>query len=203
MGSHNIRVAVALYALIAGLALALGFLRGDPNVFLHPRPVLSLPLWQGLILGVLIGLIFGAAVVWLSQRAVAVWRWTPALRLHVGFRQTLGVAESPMRQVDVALLTVSSAVGEELLFRGWLTPLVGVVLSSLLFGLVHYTPRNRGMWSWIPMALAMGLAFGGMFVLVGNLAAPIVAHGVINHRNLQFVNSYAPEDAVPVQKSRT
>jgi membrane protease YdiL (CAAX protease family) len=201
MRSYNVRVAVLLYALLAGLAIALGFLRGDPNIFLHPRPVLSLPLWQGVVLGALVGFVFGVAVVWLSQRAVVVWRWRPALRLHAGLRQTLGVSDSPMTTLDVVMLTLSSAIAEELLFRGWLAPLTGVVASSLLFGLMHYTPRDKGMWSWIPAAFVMGLALGGMFELVGNLTAPIIAHAVINHRNLRFINSYDPEGAIPLEKT--
>jgi membrane protease YdiL (CAAX protease family) len=201
MRSYNVRVALLLYALLAALAIALGFLRGEPNIFLHPRPVLSLPLWQGLVLGVLVGFVFGVAAVWFSQRAVAVWRWRPALRLHAGLRQTLGVSESPMSTFDIVALTASSAIAEELLFRGWLTPLTGVVVSSLLFGLMHYTPRNRGMWSWIPAAFVIGLALGWMFELVGNLTAPIIAHAVINHRNLRFIGSYDPNRAIPPEKS--
>src|SRR5512145_951345 len=125
MRSYNVRVALLLYALLAALAIALGLLRGEPNIFLHPRPMLSLPLWQGVVLGVLVGFVFGFAVVWFSQRAVAVWRWRPALRLHTGLRQAFGVSESPMSTRDVVVLTASSAIAEELLFRGWLAPLTG------------------------------------------------------------------------------
>lgn len=203
MRSYNVRVALLLYALLAALAIALGFLRGEPNIFLHPRPVLTLPLWQGAILGVLVGFVFGFAVVWFSQRAVVVWRWRPALRLHAGLRQTLGVSDSPMSARDVVVLTASSAIAEELLFRGWLAPLAGVVASSLLFGLMHYTPRSRGMWSWIPAAFVIGLVLGGMFELVGNLTAPIIAHAVINHRNLRFINSYDPDGSISLEKTRT
>lgn len=193
MRSHNTRVAVLLYTLVAGLALSLGFVRGDPNLFHHPRPLLELPFWQGLIIGSAIGAIFGFAVVWITQRMVMSWRWSTAVRLHVGFRQILGVAETPLRESDILALALSSAIAEELLFRGWLVPLAGVFLASVGFGLLHYAPRTRGMWVWIPMAFVMGLVLGGMYVLVGNLAAPIVAHGVINYRNLNFINSYDPE----------
>jgi membrane protease YdiL (CAAX protease family) len=192
---------VLLYALVAGLALSLGFVRGDPNLFHHPEPLVELPFWQGLIIGCAVGAIFGFAVVWITQRAVTSWKWSSAIRLHVGFRQILGVAETPLRESDILALALSSAIAEELLFRGWLVPLAGVALAGVAFGLLHYTPRSRGMWVWIPMAFIMGLAFGGMYVLTGNLAAPIVAHGVINYRNLNFINSYDPNVANHEERS--
>ena len=203
MRSYNTRVAVLLYALVAGLALSLGFVRGDPDLYHHPRPLFELPLWQGLVIGTAVGVIFGLAVVWLTQRAVMKWRLRSAVRLQVGLRQLLGVSDTPLTELDIVALALSSAVAEELLFRGWLVPLAGVVLSSFAFGLLHFAPNNRGMWVWMPMAFVMGLIFGGSFLVIGNLAAPIVAHGVINYRNLHFVNSYDPTISINKEEAKT
>lgn len=192
MRSHNARVAVLLYTLVAGVALALGFMRGNPDLYHHPNPVVSLPFWIGLPAGALSGTSVGLVVVWLSQRAVTTWRWAPAVQLHLGLRQILGASHSPIARIDILALACSSALGEELLFRGWLLPFAGLLISSVVFGLMHYAPRTPGMWLWIPLAMVMGLGFGGLYAIVGNLAAPVAAHWVINYRNLHFINVYDP-----------
>ncbi len=94
----------------------------------------------------------------------------------------------PMRELSVpALVTIAlcAGVGEELLFRGWLqgwligpletaTPLQiwsGVLLASLLFGLVHpITP------TYVILASLIGLYLGWLMVATGNLLVPIAAH---------------------------
>lgn len=206
MRSHNAQVAVLLYTLVTGVALALGFMRGNPDLFHHPEPLISLPLWLGVPVGLLSGAGVGLGVVWVTQRAVTKWKYPRAIRLHAGLRQILGVADTPLHHRDILVLAASSAIAEELLFRGWLLPLAGIVISSLLFGVLHYAPRTSGMWVWVPLAILMGLAFGGLFWGIGNLAAPIVAHWVINFKNLHFINAYDPDavspdhDLLPKQK---
>ena len=192
MRSDLSRLALALYVLLAGLALVLGFVRGDPDVYHHPDPVLSLPFWGEALAGVLLGAGVGQGVVWLTQRSVLIWRWGPSVRLHRGLRQILGAADAPLRERDVLVLALSSAVAEEMLFRGWLLPAVGLAASSVLFGLVHYAPKRRDMLAWIPMAVVMGILLGSLFLLLGGLAAPMTAHFFINYRNLHFINSYDP-----------
>jgi uncharacterized protein len=192
MRSHNARVAVLLYSLVTAVALALGFVRGNPDLYHHPRPFFELPFWIGLPTGIVTGVVIGSVVVWFSQRAVTTWRWERAVTLHNGLRQIFGSAENPFHSSDILALALSSAIGEELLFRGWLEPLAGLILSSVLFGLLHYAPRASGMWVWIPYAIIMGIAFGASYRLTGNIMAPIVAHFVINYRNLHFINTYDP-----------
>jgi hypothetical protein len=189
------KAALALYALVAGAALAVGFVLGRPDLYHHPLPLLGLPPWLEPLVGVVVGLLLGLAVVRLTQRAVTPWRWGPAVRLHQGLRELLGVADQPLCEADVLALAGSSAIAEELLFRGLLVPAIGLLASSLVFGLLHYAPRRRGMLAWIPMAVLMGLALGGLFVAVGGLSAPIAAHFVINYKNLNFVNRYDPSVA--------
>lgn len=193
MRSDKARLALGLYGLVAGVAVLLGLARGEPDVYHHPAPLLRLPLWVELPLGLVVGAAVGLAVVWLTQRAVVRWRWRPAVRVHRGLRELLGVRDERLAEGDVLVLAASSAVAEEMLFRGWLLPIVGLLLSSLIFGALHVAPRRREMWPWIPMAVAMGLVLGGLFALLGGLAAPVVAHFVVNYRNLHFVNDLDPD----------
>jgi hypothetical protein len=192
MRGEKARAALLLYSLIAGFAFSMGFMRGDPDLFHCPDPYLDLSPWLEVTSGIVIGVMFGHGVVWLSQRLVDRWRWKPALRLHIGLRQLLGVRDAPLGRGEIIVLVLSSAVAEELFFRGWLLPLIGLVSSSLVFGALHYVPNSRGMWTWVPLAVIMGLVFGLMFKTLGSLTAPIVAHMVINFQNLCFINRFDP-----------
>jgi membrane protease YdiL (CAAX protease family) len=71
-------------------------------------------------------------------------------------------------------------------------PLVGVVLSALLFGALHQV-RGPGRWAWMAWATVMGLLFGAVFDATGSLAGPIVAHAMINAANLRFLRDHDPE----------
>ena len=84
----------------------------------------------------------------------------------------------------VALAMISVVVAEELLFRslllGGLTPLLDpaflVVLTAVLFGLMH---SPQGMWGMAGSALA-GLMLGVLFFQAGSILLPLVAHYVAN-----------------------
>lgn len=91
---------------------------------------------------------------------------------------------------DIALIALSAGVGEEMLFRGVLQASLedgigltaGLVVSSLLFGLLH--PIS------VPYALvsfAMGMYLGGLFLVTENLLTPIVTHGVYDFALMAFL----------------
>jgi hypothetical protein len=84
---------------------------------------------------------------------------------------------------DIAALALLSAIGEELLFRGLLQPLVGLLAQAVIFGLVHQIP-GRSRWVWALWASIVGLGFGTIFQLTGSLLGPIVAHAMVNGLNL-------------------
>jgi uncharacterized protein len=92
----------------------------------------------------------------------------------------------------VLLMALASGVGEELFFRGWLTPFAGILLSSLAFGVLHQV-RGRARWAWASWATVMGLAFATIYALTGNLLGPIVAHVAINFANLRYLRDHDPE----------
>jgi membrane protease YdiL (CAAX protease family) len=131
--------------------------------------------------GVALGAITVAATRVLMRRAP----WARAL--HVALRPAVHGASDGA----IAALAVTSALGEELLFRGVLVPLVGVVVSSVLFGLLHQV-RGPARWAWMAWATVMGTAFATVFALTGSLAGPVVAHAAINHANLRFLRDNDP-----------
>jgi len=97
--------------------------------------------------------------------------------------------------VDVWHILVISALaglGEELLFRGVLQPLVGLPAASLVFGAVHVGGRSfigYGVW-----AACIGALFGWLMVETGGLLAPIVAHAVYDALALAYIR-YGPTEA--------
>jgi membrane protease YdiL (CAAX protease family) len=65
-------------------------------------------------------------------------------------------------------------------------PVLGLLLSSAIFGLLHVGPRNV-IFAWIAWAFVMGLLFGLIFELTGVLWGPVLAHVWINQRNMTYI----------------
>jgi uncharacterized protein len=140
-------------------------------------------LWRDLGIGVALGLV----VVALSRVFDRYFEWSRGMSRQ--FKEILG----PIRPVDVAVIAFASSVGEELLFRGFLLPWLGLVASSVIFGVVHgFSPGPMDqmvatMRKFLPLVIAatvMGFAFGWVVEYTGNLLAAVVAHFTINYLNL-------------------
>jgi uncharacterized protein len=86
----------------------------------------------------------------------------------------------------ITVLAVSSAVGEELLFRGALQPMIGLLTTAVIFAALHggLNPRFR---LWAVFALGAGLLLGGLTFWTDNLLAAILCHLTVNYFNLHTV----------------
>lgn len=179
----------ALGALGAGLALV--FAGGDPLV--HPRPWLELPALPRVSLSVALGVAFAFAVVRITRATVVRYEW--ARRLHL----ELQPVARRFDQREIWLVAVLSSVGEELFFRSFLVPTLGLLASTVLFGLLHQV-RGPSRWVWAAWAGVAGLGLGALFVGTGSILGPIVAHALINGTNLGFLKSHrvvGPEAPTP------
>ena len=192
MTALRIRTAVTVYGALAAAAVGIGALRDNLDVFHHPEGILSgeLSFWPRLAVGLLSGAFFGGAVVRATQYSVYRFKWAKAL--HTEFRGLLG----PLGSLDIIAFAGLSAVAEELFFRGALQPVIGIVATSLVFGLLHIGPDKKFL-VWTAQAAAMGFALGGLFWVTGDLIAPMTAHFVINYQNLHFINRYDPVLRLP------
>ncbi len=130
--------------------------------------------------GAAAGLALAGAVVFLSRYAVHRLEW--ARHLHQEFRHLLG----PLTSGEIFIIAFASSVGEECFFRGALLPHLHLWLSSALFALPHIGPSARFL-PWTATSFLIGLAFGGLFLLFGDLGGPIVAHFTINLLNLRYI----------------
>lgn len=155
------------------------------------RNVLIADTWTlvGLVGHAAFGIAVGLLVALGSQRLAAHYMW--ARRLERALAEALG----PFSTTGAILVALLSSVGEEALFRGAMQPAVGIVFTSLAFGLLHVGP-GRVFLPWTGMAVAAGFLFGGLYLLTGNLLAPIAAHAVINFVNLRYLSlKYASGEA--------
>lgn len=75
----------------------------------------------------------------------------------------------------LVLVSVLSGVGEEVFFRGAVQQEFGLVVASILFGVVHVGPDRRYL-VWTVWALLAGFLFGVLYDVTGGLLAPILAH---------------------------
>ena len=87
------------------------------------------------------------------------------------------------RRRDLVLVSAASGIGEEVLFRGALQPMLGLVLASLLFGMMHVGPDRRYL-IWTLWAVGAGFLFGFLYIWTGGLLAPISAHIIHNAATL-------------------
>ena len=108
-----------------------------------------------------LGLGFSTTLIGLTRYLVARFSW--ARRLHVELRP---VARD-LSAGQILLVAGLSSLGEELLFRGLLTPTVGVVLSGLLFGLAHQI-KGPSRWVWAGWAMTVGLGLGAAWASGAN-----------------------------------
>ncbi len=177
------RWGAAAYALLSLIVLGGGWYWNGTLPLSHPAPWLELSTPVAQVYSLLLGAFFGGLVVILSRLSVSRFRW--AQRMHREFRP---VARQ-LTPGGVVLLAALSATGEELLFRGLLQPVMGLIPQALLFGIVHQM-RGPSRWVWVTWATIVGLGLGLIFQLTGALIGPVVAHAVINGLNLSFLKHH-------------
>jgi hypothetical protein len=119
----------------------------------------------------------------LPMLALLLWclrtTWGPMRRLVVQVEERLGPYLADASPAGVVLLALLAGLGEELLFRGviqvWLAERTSLWLAlataSLLFGAGHLLSA----W-YALLASLIGAYLGILFLVSGNLLAPIIAH---------------------------
>jgi uncharacterized protein len=164
-----------LYGGLGAAGIAWGFWRGHPDIYRLPHATVTT-----LVASPFLGLAAGLCVVFLSRWATHRLEW--ARVLHREFYAVVHELSSR----EIFLLALFSSLGEELFFRGALLPIVGLVPSSLLFAALHVRPALRFL-PWTIMSFIIGLGMGSMYLVLGDLGGPIVAHFTINLLNLNYI----------------
>jgi hypothetical protein len=183
-----LRPALLFYGAMLAVAWAICWWT-DGSPFVHPavpRPGGVRPLTDAVI-----GVAAGALLIGLSELA------TRCTRTGEVLADTLAELLRGLSVVDCLVLALASGLAEEAFFRGMLQPHIGLVATTLVFGLVHFVPR-RELAVWSLFAAAAGLLCGVLYESTGNLIAPAVAHATVNAVNLTLLSrrSVAPRDPV-------
>jgi uncharacterized protein len=163
-----VRLAVVFYAALLLVAAVLGAL-GGRDVF-----VLS----DSAVFGLYVGVATACSTVILG---VILYRLLPVLRVISEELAPLLVDGARVR--DLILVSVMSGVGEEALFRGALQPVLGILVTSLLFGVLHVGPDRRYL-VWTVWAIGAGFLFGALYEWTGGILAPMTAHVLHNAATL-------------------
>lgn len=116
---------------------------------------------------------------------------------QIGFFAGIGFKFTPMR---IAVLALGAGITEELLFRGvfqtWaagqMPAFLAVLLPNVLFGALHWRTTLYAL-----IAGLVGVYLGVLFLVTGNLLAPIVAHALYDavalHKTARAIDARGPQ----------
>lgn len=122
---------------------------------------------------------------WLFVNAGSSW----ARELHVFVRDKVVPLFASTPGWGIMLVALAAGIGEELLFRGVIQtglesltgPWGGLIIASVLFGLVHAMTR-----AYFIATTIIGLYLGLLYQWTGNLLVPIVVHFLYDWVALQY-----------------
>ncbi len=176
---------VGAYAVVGAVGLGIAALRGQPNVFVCQSLRLGDDPVMGHVASLAGGVCLAVIIIAATRYFVRTTAWAAALH------EDLRPMARALGEGAIVPIALASSVGEEILFRGALTPWLGIIASSVLFGLLHQM-RGRSRLSWVAFAVVVGALLASLFRVTGSLLGPIVAHALINGVNLRFLIHHAP-----------
>jgi uncharacterized protein len=191
--SHAVVIIFAVFfeAGLAPFSLALGWLLGHPPL---ERFVWSFrdAAWGA------------AAALPLIALFLAVLRWPigPLARVKQMCEDEIVPLFDRSYWSELALISLTAGVGEEMLFRGvfqatfadWLGTGWGLALASLLFGVLH--PMSV---AYVVIITFLGLCLGAIWIVNGNLLTVMVTHAVYDLAVLGFLIRLRAGAASPYQ----
>lgn len=185
LSARSLLVSLAMNVVVMGLGAVaiLGLLTTDPHalgkrLFISPGPA------HGRAVGVGIGVTVATMILYALTLA-AIGRFVDIERNDI----VLELGEE-LTWPLIVLIALASSISEELYFRALLLPQVGVVASSLLFGLVHLTYGN---WLQVIVPAVLGLVFGWLLLRTRSLAAPVAGHFAWNFLQLAGAMVFADD----------
>jgi membrane protease YdiL (CAAX protease family) len=108
--------------------------------------------------------------------------WEGTRRLSSRARELereLAALLGPQGPSEVLALALLSGVAEEVFFRGAMLPAWGLLLTTIVFTVLHSGP-GPAYRLWTLFALVGGVLFASLVLWRGNLLPAIVAHVVVN-----------------------
>jgi hypothetical protein len=100
--------------------------------------------------------------------------------------------------IDLIIISVCAGIGEEFLFRGVIQAKFGIIIASVVFGLVHFiTP------AYVIIATLMGFYIGILFNIFGSLLIPIQMHFVYDLGALIYLRYFVSEEEIVKELNET
>lgn len=185
--THILKSSSIVYVLMTVVGLLLIQFRGDAVVQYFHFDGVQVPV-TNLVFATILLTLLGFTTGYLFEAFFPSYQ-----RMRNLFLVTLG----PCSVCTAFSLGVLSGIGEELLFRGGLQPYLGLLATSMLFGLVHLGPGGK-VNTWSLAAGIVGLLFGYVFQQTGNLLPGIIAHSTINFVSItmlhkEYIKQFSPK----------
>ena len=116
--------------------------------------------------------------------------WGPFARLRRELEGKVRPLFVNSKMIDLALIALFAGLGEELIFRGWLQGVLiaktnvwmGILLSSLIFGLAHYISTDYAIYAFIT-----GIYLGLIYQVLNNLFIVMMIHAVYDFAALVYL----------------
>ena len=180
---------VLLGVFLIGLGvLWVGLLRGENIVDVWFKTE-DVPVVQDIGLGIVIGTAFSTILWFIGQH------YSGFTDIRERLVKTLDLAN--FRLWHIVLLSLVAAVPEEIFFRGTVQPVLGLLLTSVIFGVLHaLTPV------YFIYAMTAGLGLGLMADWHESLWLPIAAHFAVDVVSLYIMARWAAQNQT-VQTSVT
>lgn len=135
---------------------------------------LSMPTWRQSLIGFAVGLFMVPAVLLASYLASLVGLGVDPDVERLTEQMIGPLFESPL--LGILTIGLAAALGEELLFRGALQPRFGLILTSIIFALVH---SNYGISLSTLIVFILGLVLGWARIRY-NTSTAMIIHAVYN-----------------------
>jgi hypothetical protein len=120
--------------------------------------------------------------------AVAIPAWSAALKVEAfaAFKNQMLelVQKADLRAMNPLWFALCAGIGEEVLARGAVQPLMGIWWTSLIFTVAHYKTigfrsMNRAKWGYTASVFLASLVLGFVMIELGLIAA-MVSHSVVD-----------------------
>ncbi len=146
------------------------------------QPIFTEDTISSLILHAIIGLFIALPIIFINYFLLT------KTRLFEALIQSIKENIQIMDRFEMSTVALFSGIGEEILFRGIVQHFTGLIVASLLFGLLHIGP-NKKFLPWTFFALIMGFFLGLMRLYFGSLVVPIFIHATVNYASFRFLFS--------------
>lgn len=109
--------------------------------------------------------------------------WFESFRV---LKKTVTMLLGPCSKLSIVYLALLSAFGEEIFFRSAIQPFAGIIITSVLFGVLHLGPEGK-ISAWTIWAVIAGFLLGWIYKGTESLWPPVLAHFLVNAVSLYSV----------------